>query len=114
MATAELRGRDWRRLELCRDSKNIHGQLSSAYGRKLPLNVSGAIAAVLLDAEFPPEALKGVPLIARAGGLVAHLLEEQKRPIGLRLADVGAAAVIFDGELPEDAGPTPRAEAKYL
>jgi citrate synthase len=94
--------------------KEVHRQLVPAYGRKLPLNVSGAIAAVLLDAEFPPEALKGVPLIARAGGLVAHLLEEQKRPIGLKLADVGAAAVIFDGELPEDAAATTRAEAKSL
>jgi citrate synthase len=92
--------------------KEIHRQLLSAYGRKLPLNVSGAIAAVLLDAEFPAEALKGVPLIARAGGLVAHLLEEQKRPIGLKLADVGAAAVIFDGELPDDARAALPAEAK--
>ena len=94
--------------------KEIHRQLVPAYGRKLPLNVSGAIGAVLLDAGFPADALKGVPLIARAGGLVAHLLEEQKRPIGLKLADVGAAAVIFDGEQPEDADATPRAKAEQL
>jgi citrate synthase len=92
--------------------REIHRQLFPAYGRKLPLNVSGAIAAVLLDAGFPPEALKGIPLIARTGGLVAHLLEEQKRPIGLRLADVGAAAVFFDGEQPKDVGEITGAEAK--
>jgi citrate synthase len=92
--------------------REIHRQLVPAYGRKLPLNVSGGIAAVLLDVGFPPEALKGIPLIARAGGLVAHLFEEQKRPIGLRLADVGAAAVIFDGEQPEDAAAITRAEGK--
>ncbi|MEJ0097330.1 MAG: citryl-CoA lyase [Bauldia sp.] len=80
--------------------EEIHGQLATAYGRKLPLNVSGAIAAVLLDADFPLEALKGVPLIARAAGLVAHLLEEQQRPIGFKIANAGAAAVAYDGPQP--------------
>jgi crotonobetainyl-CoA:carnitine CoA-transferase CaiB-like acyl-CoA transferase len=44
--------------------------------------VSGAIPAVLLDAGYPLGALKGVPLLARTAGLIAHLLEEQLRPIG--------------------------------
>ncbi len=44
--------------------------------------MSGAIPAVLLDAGFPAGALKGVPILARTAGLIAHLLEEQKRSIG--------------------------------
>jgi citrate synthase len=83
--------------------EEIHGQVPRIYGRPLPLNVSGAIAAVLLDADFPLSALKGVPLLARAAGLVAHLLEEQLRPIGFKIADAGAAAITYDGPLPSDA-----------
>src|SRR5690606_31655689 len=50
--------------------------------RPLPINVSGAIPALMLDAGWPIEAMKGVPLLARAAGLVAHLFEESQPPIG--------------------------------
>lgn len=63
------------------------------YGRKLPLNVSGAIPAVLLDVDFPAAAMKGVPLVGRTMSLVAHLLEERENPIGFGLAAAGEAAV---------------------
>jgi citrate synthase len=108
--------RAWRLIEVARDLGvageyvdaliAIHAALAESYGRPLPLNVSGAIAATLLDAGFPLEALKGVPLVARAGGLVAHLLEEQSRPIGFRLAEAAAAAISYDGpEFPAPSDP---------
>jgi citrate synthase len=70
-------------------------------GRPLRLNVSGAIAAVLLDAEYPLLALKGVPLIARTASLVAHLLEEQIQPIGFAMSEVAASAIRYTGPAPE-------------
>ena len=70
-------------------------------GRNLRMNVSGAIPAVLLDAGYPLLALKGVPLLARTASLIAHLLEEQSRPIGFLMANAGAAAIDYDGEAPE-------------
>ncbi len=69
-------------------------------GKPLVMNVSAAIGAVLLDAGFPLLAVKGVPLLARTASLVAHLLEEQERPIGFALADSGASSVGYDGVLP--------------
>jgi citrate synthase len=70
-------------------------------GRNLKMNVSGSIPAVLLDAGYPLLALKGVPLLARTASLIAHLLEEQSRPIGFLMANAGAAAIDYDGEAPE-------------
>ena len=67
------------------------------YGRKLVLNVSGVIPAVLLDAGFPLAALKGVPLVARTVSLIAHLLEETVNPIGFILAHAAEAAIAFSG-----------------
>ena len=64
------------------------------------MNVSGAIPAVLLDAGFPLLALKGVPILARTASLIAHLLEEQQRPIGFVLSNAGAAAIEYDGPAP--------------
>lgn len=46
-------------------------------GRPLPINVDGAIGAILADLGFPPEVMNGVFMIARAPGLVAHVSEEQ-------------------------------------
>ena len=74
--------------------------LPTLIGRPLALNVSGAIPAVLLDAGYPLLALKGVPLLARTAGLVAHLLEEQQRAIGFVMAHAAAQAIDYDGETP--------------
>ncbi|ADZ70895.1 citryl-CoA lyase [Polymorphum gilvum] len=65
--------------------------------RPLPINVSGAIPAVILDAGWPLEALKAVPLLARAAGLAAHLHEESQRPIGFILSHKADLAIAYDG-----------------
>jgi len=69
-------------------------------GKQLTMNVSAAIPAVLLDAGYPLLALKGVPILARTAGLIAHLLEEQQRPIGFVLSHAGSTAIAYDGEAP--------------
>jgi citrate synthase len=78
-------------------------------GRPLALNVSGAIPAVLLDAGYPLTGLKGVPLLARTAGLVAHLVEEQQRSIGFVMSHAAAQSIEYDGEVP--AGFKPSDEA---
>ncbi len=80
--------------------------LPEVIGRPLALNVSGAIPAVLLDAGYPLLALKGVPLLARTAGLVAHLLEEQQRAIGFVMSHAAAQAINYDGEAPPDFKPS--------
>lgn len=79
----------------------IERVVPAAIGKQLAMNVSVAIPAVLLDAEFPLAALKGVPILARTAGLIAHLLEEQTRPIGFVLSHAGAAAIDYDGPKPD-------------
>jgi len=71
------------------------------WNRPLAMNVSGAIAAVLLDAGYPLLAVKGVPMLARTASLIAHLTEEQQRPIGFVIADEGAGAIGYDGQKPD-------------
>ncbi len=53
--------------------------LESLLGKPLPINVDGAIAAVLCDLEFPPEIGNAFFMIARIAGLVAHIHEEKIR-----------------------------------
>jgi citrate synthase len=75
----------------------IAEQVEPVYGKPFPMNVSAAIPAVLLDAGYPIGALKGIPLLARTASLVAHLLEEQARPIGFKLAAAADLAMHYDG-----------------
>jgi citrate synthase len=76
-------------------------QLPDLIGKPLLMNVSAAIPAVLLDVGFPLEGLKGVPLLARAASLIGHLIEESARPIGFHMSEAGAAAVRYDGPVPD-------------
>jgi citrate synthase len=83
--------------------------LPGLIGRPLALNVSGAIPAVLLDAGYPLTGLKGVPLLARTAGLIAHLVEEQQRAIGFVLSHAAAQAIDYDGEAPPGFKPSDEA-----
>lgn len=65
--------------------------------RPLPINVSGAIPALMLDAGWPAKAMKGIPLLARTGGLVAHLFEESQRSIGFIMSNHADEAIAYDG-----------------
>ena len=52
-------------------------------GKRLPLNGAGVCGAALADLGLPVEMLRGFALLARAAGLLGHLAEEQRRPLGM-------------------------------
>jgi citrate synthase len=66
------------------------------WGKPLTMNVSMPIAAVLLDLGFPSAAAKAVPILARTAGLLAHLEEERRRPVGFALAAAAEEAVHYE------------------
>ena len=78
----------------------VESLLPGITGRALRLNVSGAIPAVLLGVGFPVEALKGVPILARTAGLIAHLAEELRDPIGFALSYQATREQVYTGEKP--------------
>ena len=51
--------------------------------RTLPLNGAGVCGAALADLGLPVELLRGFALLARAAGLLGHLAEERRNPIGM-------------------------------
>ena len=65
-----------------------------------PIGTESAVTAVQAAND------KGVPILARTAGLIAHLLEEQVRPIGFVLSHAGAAAIDYDGTRPPDFEPS--------
>jgi citrate synthase len=67
-------------------ARELRDAVGETWGWPLTLNVSLAIAAVLLDVGYPPFVAKAVPILARTAGLLAHLQEEREHPIGFALA----------------------------
>jgi citrate synthase len=82
-------------------ARALRDAVAEAWGKPLTMNVSMPIAAVMLDLGFPSAAVKAVPILARTAGLLAHLAEEQERPLGFIMA--GRAEEAIEYERPADA-----------
>jgi citrate synthase len=65
--------------------------------KPLPMNVSMAIPAILMDIGFPLSAMRGIPLLARTASLIAHLTEETSNPIGFLMAYHAERNIPFTG-----------------
>jgi citrate synthase len=52
----------------------------------------------MLDLGFPSAVVKAVPILARTAGLLAHLAEEQQRPLGLLMAASAEEAIDYEPE----------------
>ena len=79
----------------------VEAVIPDVVGKELRLNVSAAIPAVLLGVGFPLNALKGVPMLARTAGLIAHLSEELTDPIGFALSYQATRAATYTGPVPD-------------
>lgn len=77
-------------------SKQISVELEKQIGKKLPINVDGAIAAVISDMDFDYRLGKAFFLIGRVAGLTAHVYEEQTMFKPMR--KMFTADVEYDGE----------------
>ncbi len=76
-------------------SRLIETELARQLGKPLPMNIDGAIAAVLLELGFEPELMNGFFMIARVPGLIAQAREEMTREKKLRKIDPDAHT--YDG-----------------
>lgn len=76
----------------------LPGAFFRARGRHLPLNNVGAIGASIAALGYPAEMGRGIALAARAGGLIAHILEEQSDPT----AKATWEHILADTDLPDD------------
>jgi citrate synthase len=90
---ADERGVSGPHVELAR---LLRAAVADAWGRELPLNVAMPIGAVMLDLGYPASTVKAVPILARTASLLAHLVEEQERPLGFVLAREAEEAVEYE------------------
>ena len=65
-------------------SNAVELELEKTHGRKLPINVDGAIAAIISDMDFDWRLGKAFFLLGRVAGLTAHVYEEQTQEKPMR------------------------------
>jgi citryl-CoA lyase len=92
---ARRHGFSGKHIELCQALEVL---LEKKLGRKLPINVDGAIAAVISDMGFDWRLGKGFFIISRVPGLLAHAYEEMTRERPMR--KLGPPPFDYDG--PQD------------
>ena len=63
----------------------IHRALEKHKGRHITLNATGAMGALCCELGLPVEACRGIAVMARAIGLVGHILEEIRSPMSIEL-----------------------------
>jgi citrate synthase len=79
-------------------ARALRGAVAEVWGKQLPMNVSMAMAAVMLDVGFELASIEAVPILARAAGLLAHLAEERENPLGFLLAGKAEEAIEYRHE----------------
>jgi citrate synthase len=80
----------------------VQEALKTVSGKDLPINVDGAIAAVLCEIDIPSELANAFFIMARLPGLVAHIYEEKTRFKPMRRIDFSQAE--YDGPAEKDLG----------
>jgi citryl-CoA lyase len=70
--------------EHCAFAESVGKSLNAVSSKELPLNIDGAMAAILSDMGFDWRMARGIFIIARMPGLVAHVYEELAEGSGLR------------------------------
>lgn len=77
----------------------IAAEAEGRFGRSLPVNATGAVGALASELGIPWQVCRGLGVMARAVGLVGHILEEMRQPLAEEVwlrVDAEATAHLWD------------------
>jgi citrate synthase len=70
-------------------------EIDAVFAKHVPINATGATAALMGEMNIPVKLMRGFAVISRAAGLVAHIAEEQQRPTGRFIWDLVEKSVLY-------------------
>ena len=63
----------------------VSREAEAVTGKTLPINATGAIGALCCEMGLPWQVARGLGVMARAVGLVGHILEESRQPLAMEI-----------------------------
>jgi citrate synthase len=75
--------------------RTLSAAVDERFGKHLTINATGAIGALLGEIGIPATVMRGVAVISRSAGLVAHIAEEQRSPSMRYMWDLVEEAVPY-------------------
>jgi citrate synthase len=82
----------------CRLLVCVEDELARVKGRRIPMNLDGIVAALMLDFGFPEGCAAALVMIARSYSTLAHHLEEKSK--GTKWRHVPQEFVTYTGPMP--------------
>ncbi len=78
--------------------RTLSAAVDERFGKHITVNATGAIGALLGEIDIPATVMRGIAVISRSAGLVAHIAEEQRTPTMRYLWDLIEEGVPYDAE----------------
>ena len=78
--------------------RTLSAAVDERYGKHITVNATGAIGALLGEIDIPAPVMRGIAVISRSAGLVAHIAEEQRTPSMRYMWELIEEGVPYDAE----------------
>ena len=78
--------------------RTLSAAVDECYGKHITVNATGAIGALLGEIDIPAPVMRGIAVISRSAGLVAHIAEEQRTPSMRYMWELIEEGVPYDAE----------------
>jgi citrate synthase len=78
--------------------RTLSEQIDLAFGRHITINATGASAALLGEIGIPLKIMRGIAVVSRSAGLVAHIYEESRKPTGKHIWETVDASIPYEPE----------------
>lgn len=78
--------------------RTLSAAVDQRFGKHITINATGAVGALLGEIAIPASIMRGIAVISRSAGLVAHIAEEQRAPSMRYIWELVEEGVPYDAE----------------
>lgn len=78
--------------------RTLSAAVDQRFGKHITINATGAVGALLGEIAIPAPIMRGIAVISRSAGLVAHIAEEQRTPSMRYIWELVEEGVPYDAE----------------
>lgn len=78
--------------------RRLSKAVDARFGKHFTINATGGVAALLLEAGLEPDIFRGLAVVSRSAGLVAHVQEERRHPMARKIWSLVEENTRFEAE----------------